>query len=199
MFIKPALAVALCAGYVAAQAGANSTIDPNSVSATLRSQWCSAQLNTCGTLCSGDIYEGQNTCDTNTLNYTCTCASNQSTPGLQYYTGTMPTFICEQVFQDCIASTVGVAAAQAKCNSDEKNNCGHLDPNNFTAPASSSSSSSAPTSTAASTSAPASSSVAAAVTTSSSKAAAATMMAIGREYGSGVVAAGVAAAFGMML
>jgi hypothetical protein len=37
MFIKPALAVALCAGYVAAQAGANSTIDPNSVSATLRS------------------------------------------------------------------------------------------------------------------------------------------------------------------
>jgi hypothetical protein len=132
------------------------------------------------------------------LNYTCLCAANQSAPGLQYYTETLPTFICEQLFQICINETVGVAASQAKCNSDEKNNCGHLNPDTFVAAApssSSSSSASAPTATGSSGTAATPS----AVSTSSSKAAAATMMAVGRDYGSGIVAAGVAAAFGLML
>lgn len=109
----------------------------------------------------------------------------------------MPTFICEYNFEKCINATVGVAASQAKCNQDEKENCGHLDPNKYVAPSSSSSSSSA---AASSTSAAATvASTSASVTSTSSKGAAATMMAIGAEYGAGIVAAGVAAAFGVML
>jgi len=153
-----------------------------------------ARLNTCGTLCSGNA--NPNICDENALTFNCTCVANNSAPGLQFYTGTMPTFICELNFQRCISSTVGVAASQAKCNQDEKTNCGHLDPNKFVAVVSSSSSSasSSPTSTGASgagtpTSAP----------SSTSTGAAATMLAVGGEYGAGMVAVGVAAAFGLML
>jgi hypothetical protein len=104
----------------------------------------------------------------------------------------MPTFICQQIYQNCIVAGQNDAAAQMLCTESEEENCGKLNPANFTAPVTTSSSVSA-SATAANT---ASSSAA---PTTSSKAAAATMMAIGREYGSGVLAAGVAAAFGMML
>jgi hypothetical protein len=111
----------------------------------------------------------------------------------------LPTFICELNFQRCINATVGVAASQAKCNQDEKANCGHIDPNSFVATPSSSSSSSSAASTLTS-SAPSGASAAASATPTSSKGAAATMLAVGGEYaGAGIVAAGVAAAFGMML
>jgi len=196
MFFKSIVAAALLATSVSAQAGANSTIDPTTVDPTLRSQWCLAQQNTCGTLCSGDAFP--NTCNSTFLTYNCTCTANNSAPGLQYYTGTLPTFICEFNFQECINATVGVAASQAKCTQDEKANCGHNNPDDFVAVASSSSSSSA-AATATSSSA-SGASVAASATSTSSKGAAATMLAVGGEYaGAGIVAAGVAAAFGMML
>lgn len=195
MFFKSVVAAALLATSVSAQAGANSTIDPSTVDTTLRSQWCAAQQNTCGTLCSGEA--NSNTCDSTTLSYNCTCTSNNSAPGLQYYEETMPTFICELNFQRCIANTVGVAASQAKCNQDEKENCGHIDPASFVEVAATTSSSSvASTSTSSGASV---ASTAASPSTTSSKGAAATMLAVGGEYGAGIVAAGVAAAFGLML
>ena len=110
----------------------------------------------------------------------------------------MPTFICEQNFQLCINETVGVAASQAVCNQNEKANCGHTDPSSFEAVVSSSSAASTPTSSGASGATVASTS--STPTSTSSKAAAATMLAIGGEYaGAGLVAAGVAAAFGLLL
>lgn len=108
----------------------------------------------------------------------------------------MPTFICEQVFQNCIAAGENDAAAQAVCTKNEKANCGHLSPENFTAVAVSSSSSAASTPTGTSASSP--SGTSAAATTSSSKAAAATMVA-GQSFGTGAIAMGVVAAFGYML
>ncbi|RAL65103.1 hypothetical protein DID88_001209 [Monilinia fructigena] len=137
---------------------ANNTIDPSTVDLSLRAQWCNGELNTCGTLCSGD--SDSNTCDPATLNYTCTCSSNGSTPGLQYYTQTMPTFICEKIYQDCIAAGENDAAAQKLCTQAETKNCGKLDPDNATASAATSS-------------------------------AAASALNIGREYGTGIFAAGV--------
>ncbi|KAE8443052.1 hypothetical protein EG329_002375 [Mollisiaceae sp. DMI_Dod_QoI] len=190
MFARSTIAVALMAAVVVAQT-TNNTIDPNSVPSTTRSQWCQAQTNTCGTLCSGDY--NNNSCIPDTLTFSCTCASNNSQPGLQYYKETMPTFICEQIFTNCIAQNVGDAAAQALCNSNEQNNCGHLDPDNFTAVATTTSSSST-SATAAATSAAGSGSA----TSSSSKAAAATLAAM-RNFGTGALAIGVGAAFGYMV
>jgi hypothetical protein len=105
----------------------------------------------------------------------------------------MPTFICQQIYQDCILAGQNNQAAQRVCTQNRDNNCGTIDPTNFTA-TSSSSSSSATTATPTSSTASGT-----AALTSTSKAAAATMAAIGRDFGSGIVAAGVAAAFGLMI
>ncbi|RBR07675.1 uncharacterized protein FIESC28_10574 [Fusarium coffeatum] len=77
--------------------------DPNAVDLARRSGWCGAQQNTCDTLCSDNT--DKNNCDDNTLKWECTCSSNSSAPGLQYYTQTIPTFICNQLLADCVAKT----------------------------------------------------------------------------------------------
>ncbi|ATZ54808.1 hypothetical protein BCIN_11g01400 [Botrytis cinerea B05.10] len=191
MFIKSIVGLSIVA-LVAAQSS-NDTIDPNSVDAVMRSQWCTAEINTCGTLCSGAI--DANTCDTSSLNYTCTCSSNGSTPGLQYYKQTMPTYICETIYANCIAAGENDAAAQKLCKETEAKNCGQLDPDKFTAPATTSASSTA-SATATSTSAASATSASASAATSS---AAASALNIGHEFGTGIFAAGFAAVFGLML
>ncbi|TGO52841.1 hypothetical protein BOTNAR_0312g00020 [Botryotinia narcissicola] len=202
MYLKSIVGLSIVA-LVAAQSS-NETIDPNTIDAPTRSQWCTAEINTCGTLCSGAV--DANTCDTiskihshenpcsNSLNYTCTCSSNGSTPGLQYYRQTLPTYICETVFAKCIAAGENDAAAQKLCRETEAKNCGQLDPDNYTAPATTSASSTA-SATATGTSAASATSTSAAATSS----AAASALNIGREYGTGIFAAGVAAVFGLML
>jgi len=193
MLVKSTVAVALFASAVAAQTGVtNITIDPTQITPLIRSQWCSGQQNTCGTLCSGN--PSINSCNTTTLAFNCTCAANNSAPGLQYYTTTMPTFECLQVFNICNAQNVGDASAQALCLTNKNNDCGTLDPTTFVATTSSSSSAIAsPTGS--------SSSASTAPTSSSSKAAAATMavLPVLQHYGSGAMAVGFAAAFGFML
>jgi hypothetical protein len=106
----------------------------------------------------------------------------------------MPTFICEAIFKNCTLANVGVAAALAKCSADEMANCGHINPDTFV-PVTSSSSSSA-SSTASNT---ASATGGSTPSSSSSAAAAATMMAMAGQYGTGLLAAGAAAAFGMLI
>ncbi|CAL3963934.1 hypothetical protein PZA11_001417 [Diplocarpon coronariae] len=194
MFVKSTVAVALLTSFVAAQTF-NSTVDPGNVPATTKSQWCLSQKNVCGTLCSGEL--NANDCDPSDLSYECTCQANNSAPGLAYYTGTMPSFICQQVFQNCIAAGENDATAQAVCTKNEAANCGHLDADNFTAPATTSSSaSSSPTGTRTNTQA----ATGTAATTSSSSAAAATLLPyLGHNFGAGAVALGAAAAFGYVL
>ncbi|KAI9645667.1 hypothetical protein NHQ30_006409 [Ciborinia camelliae] len=65
------------------------------------------------------------------LCYECTCTSNSSSPALQYYTETMPTFQCQQVFINCILESEDDAAAQKKCTDIERVNCGHIDPDSI--------------------------------------------------------------------
>ncbi|RDW94508.1 hypothetical protein BP5796_00271 [Coleophoma crateriformis] len=185
MFAKSAVAVALLASFVVAQ---NSTIDPSTVSLSTRSSWCAGEISTCGTLCSGA--SSSNTCDPDTLNYTCTCTANSSTPGLQYYKQSMPTFICEQIYSNCISAGQNDQAAQKLCVTAEANNCGHLDPTTFVAAASSSSSSSA-TATATSSGSATAASTSASATASSN--------ALAFQAPAGMAAVGAAAAFAFLL
>jgi len=190
---------------VASVSGQNSSsfayIDPSSVDPITRTDWCRGQQNTCGFLCApGGTTPDGNTCDNTALTYNCTCAANNSSPGLKYYTTSLVSYECEENFNRCITANVGVQAAQAKCTSDEMANCGHLDATKFVPPSASESSSSASTSpTGTAGSGGASGTGTTAASTSSSSGAAATMLALGGEYGTGIVAAGVAAAFGLML
>ncbi|KAE9376479.1 hypothetical protein N431DRAFT_181342 [Stipitochalara longipes BDJ] len=144
------------------------TFDPSTIDLTTRGQWCQAEFNTCKALCSTT---NSNSCDANTLNFTCTCASNNSAPGLQYYMQTMPTFICEENFKLCNAAAINAvnsSAAQAACVATEQNDCGHIDPANFTAAAATTSSITLSTISSLSSTKPQSTSISISTTTPSS-------------------------------
>ncbi|EFY89763.1 PCI domain-containing protein [Metarhizium acridum CQMa 102] len=89
------------------------TIDPNTVIPTLRATWCQGQINTCRLLCNDDA--SVNDCTVSTLKWNCTCTSNSSTPGIQYYQQTMPFYICQELFSQCITTNAagggGVASS----------------------------------------------------------------------------------------
>lgn len=102
-------------------------------------------MNTCGILCSGNIND--NTCTPDTLLYDCTCASNNSSPDLGAYTNTLPTFICNQLYTNCVAAAAGNTSAQADCQTSIEDKCGKLDPATFDASTQSTSSSSSQKST----------------------------------------------------
>ncbi|KAI5466706.1 hypothetical protein BGZ63DRAFT_5584 [Mariannaea sp. PMI_226] len=104
----------------------NMTINPGVVDAQTRASWCQAQTNTCTTLCDNET--NKNSCTQSTLAWDCTCSSNSSAPGLQYYVQTMPTFICEELYSECITQNTGSASGQKECTKNIKDLCGSLKP-----------------------------------------------------------------------
>ncbi|KAK1246918.1 hypothetical protein MKX08_000720 [Trichoderma sp. CBMAI-0020] len=128
-----AIFVAIAATAVSAQGSVptyksalNMTIDPNTVPQQQRAVWCQGQTNTCQVLC--DNNTDQNDCNQAQLTFDCTCASNNSAPGLQYYTQTLPTFICQQLFSSCIQSNAGNADGQDECKSKIQKLCATQNP-----------------------------------------------------------------------
>ena len=101
-----------------------------------------------------------------TLDFTCTC-QNGSAPGLEYYSQSMPSFICQQAFQECIDTNVGNKLGQDNCTTGIQNNCGKLD-------AASAVPTTASSTTASATGAPTGATESSAPATTSSKAAAPT-------------------------
>lgn len=67
-------------------------------------------------------------CQQETLKYDCKCASNSSAPGLQYYTETLPTFICKELFGQCIAAHPNDADGQNACTKDIDDKCATQNP-----------------------------------------------------------------------
>ncbi|KAK2058598.1 hypothetical protein LY76DRAFT_593121 [Colletotrichum caudatum] len=88
-----------------------------------KANWCVAERNTCKVLCQPN--PTSNDCDSTTLEYSCLCP-NGSAPGLEYYEQTMPTFICNQAFEDCIAANVGDKNGQDNCTTTIKSQCGTI-------------------------------------------------------------------------
>ncbi|VUC22428.1 unnamed protein product [Clonostachys rosea] len=121
----------------------NMTIVPSSVDDSTRASWCTAQGNTCKSLCSGRT--SKNDCDYTTLVYDCACSANNSAPGLEYYTQTMPTFICDTLLAQCYKQYENNQDGQQSCKDDIGSLCASQSP-----PSSSSDSSSSSTSASAS-------------------------------------------------
>ncbi|KAK5987345.1 hypothetical protein PT974_11472 [Cladobotryum mycophilum] len=126
-----AVLVALAATAVTAQvqnftSSLNMTVDPNTVPQQQRAVWCQAQTNTCQLLCGSNT--DQNDCNQANLSYDCTCSSNHSAPGLQFYTQTMPTFVCQQLFSQCIAQNAGSQDSQKACKTNIEKLCGTINP-----------------------------------------------------------------------
>lgn len=62
-----------------------------------------------------------------TLDYECTCRSNDSAPGLQFYEGTLPTFICKELFSQCIGASQGDLDVEDGCKENIDSLCGRGD------------------------------------------------------------------------
>lgn len=101
----------------------------------------------------------------------------------------MTQFVCQQAYEDCIDANVGDATGQKNCTTTIQDNCGSLDPSDYTATTTTTSSSAA-ASTAAATSAATASSSSVASTTASQAAAAATNL---QHIGTGALAVGMGA------
>ncbi|TQV95741.1 PCI domain-containing protein [Cordyceps javanica] len=148
MFAKSLLLALAAAGAATAQvqnytSSLDMKLDPNQATAQERAQWCSAETNSCSQLCGNT--ETKNDCSASTLDYACICGSNSSAPALQYYTQTMPTFICQKLFDICNSQNVGNRNNQIACETNIRSHCGTQDPTKATTGGSSSASGSSTT------------------------------------------------------
>ncbi|KAJ5617127.1 hypothetical protein N7537_002241 [Penicillium hordei] len=80
-------------------------------SANLNS-YCSAQRNTCPQICQQGTK--LNSCDPTTLKFSCVC-SDGSTPDVTPYSQTVPFFVCQETYVQCIASHPNDADGQRAC------------------------------------------------------------------------------------
>lgn len=74
--------------------------DLNQVESTTKSGWCRGQLNNCPPVCGGSAKV--NRCDSETLEFTCTC-SNGTEARVEDYQGTIPFYVCEANYEQCIS------------------------------------------------------------------------------------------------
>ncbi|KAK2006908.1 hypothetical protein LZ32DRAFT_610800 [Colletotrichum eremochloae] len=120
-----ALLALSAASAVSAQRKIFTAADINVAALTVnqKATWCVAERNTCKVLCQPN--PTTNDCDSTTLQYSCLCP-NGSAPGLEYYEQTMPTFICNQAFEDCITANVGNKNGQDNCTTTIKSQCGDM-------------------------------------------------------------------------
>ena len=98
---------------------ATASFDASSVSSTVKFNWRLAQLNTCPQIRSGAA--SQNFCDESDLTYTCVCP-NGTVPDCTAFADTLPYFICEQSYINCVDNNPNDAQKQGTCAANEQ--CG---------------------------------------------------------------------------
>ncbi|KAM0806664.1 hypothetical protein AB5N19_07001 [Seiridium cardinale] len=113
------LFVILASATIVSAGSSTFTIDPSSVSLSQRATWCTSEINVCGDVCTAS----QNSCDPSTLDYDCAC-SDGTTPDMNEYVNSLPYFICEQAYENCITDNAGNAAGQGNCTTSIKDKCG---------------------------------------------------------------------------
>ncbi|KAK6197269.1 hypothetical protein LQW54_010788 [Pestalotiopsis sp. IQ-011] len=146
MFVTKVAVAALSALTLVSAGNSTFSIDPDSVTLATRATWCTSEKNVCGQICSTSA----NTCDVDTLDYTCTCTDGSS-PDLNEYTDSMPYHICETAFANCISANAGDATGQENCTTTISDECGTKVAGSTTTTSAASSSSGTGTATAAST------------------------------------------------
>ena len=129
-----------------------------------------------------------------TLDYSCTCAANNSAPGLQWYSTTLPNNICNALNGDCMKLNANDLVAQQNCNKTYV--CEGINITTFGAAASSSAAASAASTQAAATG---SKTTATSSASPSASKAAAAALAVGEQYGVGILGAGLLAVMGLVL
>jgi len=104
-------------------------IDPSTVPAGTRQQWCTSQISACPLLCTqqpgGSAATDSNTCDATSLAFSCVCG-NGITPNASQYSQTIPYFLCTQTNTNCVNNCGGDSSCQSACRDD--NPCGAQNP-----------------------------------------------------------------------
>ncbi|KAJ5747235.1 uncharacterized protein N7511_008931 [Penicillium nucicola] len=140
------------------------------VDADTRSGWCTGQRNACPEICQTGTK--LNSCDPTTLKFSCVC-SDDSTPDVSPYMQTIPFYVCQNNFGQCITTHANDAEGQRACKK-AASSCGSKNASEVSTTSSSSTmaaSTTLATATTTDSSASETSSVAAASTTTSNAAA----------------------------
>ncbi|KAL1882655.1 hypothetical protein Plec18167_003077 [Paecilomyces lecythidis] len=195
------LMISAFAAGIAAQANYTLPAGFNSgeVSSTEKASWCTGQRNICPKICSGAAQT--NTCDPDTLSFSCVC-SDGSVPNSSEYKQSLPYFVCEANFGQCINNHPNDLDGQEQCKQQEKT-CGKKDPDS--ASSASTSSAAATTGAAATTLATSTTtggtvaSTTAAKATASTSSSAASAVKLGQDYSAALLAGGLLAGFRFVL
>ncbi|KAF2280809.1 uncharacterized protein EI97DRAFT_428905 [Westerdykella ornata] len=173
-------------------------VDPNVIPQDLRNSWCLAQRNTCPELCGGigQLAPKGQSCDTNTLEWTCECR-NGTKPDVAAYQQTVPAQMCRFWFDQCINATNENLEYQVECQNQRDQKCGNL----TTDASKHTSSSASPTASATGTGSGGqeSPSTTGEAPASTSSPGAASTLTVARDYGTVLLAGGIAAIFGLAL
>ncbi|KAF2498686.1 hypothetical protein BU16DRAFT_536694 [Lophium mytilinum] len=184
------------------------TIDPDSVSLSLRQFWCNQQTSECPLIClqypENSASTQSNTCDPASLTFSCVCQQGE-TPNVTEYSQTVPFYICQEWGNQCVAGCGQDNACSNDCRANHP--CGAQSP--VKANSSTLSATSKPTGTgAAATNAQTTATgavytgfggAAATSTGSAKKGAAASAMQVGSSYGLAIVFSGLFAGFALVL
>ena len=191
---------------VLAVAGLSNTqsIDPNTVPISDRRQWCQAQRTQCPLIClqlpDSTSATESNTCDPETLSFSCVCSNGQS-PNASEYSQTIPYFQCMERGNQCVEACGQDNACSTSCREDHP--CGAQDPARITTSAMTSTTASRTGDPAANPTDPDSedySNFGAQETGSSGQTDAAfSAIDVGRSYGLAIVAATIFAGFALFL
>lgn len=214
MFYSTAvIAAAAFSGLVAAQStnetGTGPQINAGSVDYTTRQTWCRIQTQTCPQLCNGPTEPNGNNCDPNTLTYSCVCSATGNSPNVSDYQQTLPAYVCREYIDQCVNAHPNDLEGITTCRDTQ---CGNKTVDQATSSSSSESATASATSStrsgsgsAASQTASSSGSDSSATATESGAGATATgdsaasALNIASNYGTGILAAGILAAFGLAL
>ncbi|KAK2768753.1 hypothetical protein FQN54_000609 [Arachnomyces sp. PD_36] len=114
--------LSMLSSRIAAQYQAPSGFNPGLVNPDELITWCIGQQNACPQVCGGDF--SKNECSTETFTFTCECGDG-TTPDMTEYKDTLPYYICEATFAQCIEANASDADAQETCK--ENRDCGSKD------------------------------------------------------------------------
>ncbi|PGH00836.1 hypothetical protein AJ79_08087 [Helicocarpus griseus UAMH5409] len=117
--------VSLLATGITAQATFPAGFDLAKVPEDQKSAWCSAQSAACPAVC--ENFASVNRCNAKDLSYTCTCGDG-STPDLSKYKSTMPFFLCQGTYVQCIENHPDDLTGQRACKENQSKCLGSEDP-----------------------------------------------------------------------
>ncbi|OXV06603.1 hypothetical protein Egran_05627 [Elaphomyces granulatus] len=161
------------------------------VSSTEKASWCQGERNTCPQICGGAA--SPNDCESDTLTFHCVCI-NGTVPNVALYQNTIPFYVCNSNYGQCIKNNPSDVDAQRQCKNGLAS-CGTL--NASASIASTTTSTSATTLTTGTTSATATTTSAAA-SAATSKAAAMALQAA-QDHSTGLLVAALLAAVRILL